>query len=137
MNLLNELISVDSKDKIDLFLRQPELKEQEFYYVREGLKSLKKNKKSYPETYCRQYLIINPDEETGYLIRNGLLSKIFRGDELTELSAMREESSYIDVSEPDDKESLDERPIIQKYVHMNRARLKIIPLQKDPFTSGN
>lgn len=128
MNLLNELISVDSKDKIDLFLRQPELKEQEFYFVREGLKSLKKNKSSYPETYCRQYVIINPDEETGYLIRNGLLSKIYRGDELTELNAMREENSYIDVSEPDDKESLDERLIIQKYVHMNRARLKIFPL---------
>ncbi len=129
IGLLNDLVCVDSKEHIDLFLKEPELKEPRFYYVREGLKSLKQNQKRYPETFNPRYLIINPEEETGYLIQNGLLKKIFYGEELSDTDRIREECDFTDTTEPDDKESLDERLIIEKYVHMNRNKLKIINLK--------
>lgn len=128
VELLDELLKVDSGNRIDLFLRQPELKEPKFYYVREGLKSLKQHQKFYPETFSRKYLIVNPSEETGYLIVNGLLKKIFRGEELQEPSQIREAADCTEVGAVEDKETLDERLIIEKYVHTHRHKLKIINL---------
>lgn len=59
LGLLNELVSVDSNERADFFLKEPEFREARYYFLCEGLKSLKKNQQRHPETLSLRYLVVN------------------------------------------------------------------------------
>lgn len=125
-SILSHFTRMDSKENIDVFLRSREMKKPEMNELRKALRREKKRMTVLPESYEEQYLIVDPEERTGYLIEQGLIKKVFHEDELEDIHSLFESSTVNTGAVIEDQDTLDERLTIQRYVSSNRNKLRIV-----------
>lgn len=126
MRILKDMTDMESEENIRVYLSSPDLWEDKYYYVRKGLKNTYEQLKEDPALFREKYFIFDTQDQTGYFIQYGVLRKILTGDELEDRNLLRELFLSEPVDIPDDKEALDERLTIRRFVRMNRERLKIV-----------
>lgn len=125
--ILSYYTRLDTKENIDVFLKSRETKKPELNELRKALRREKNRMKAIPESYDEKYIIIDPHDNIGYLIEDGLLERVFREDELQDLESLSK--SAHSRKENEDQDILDERLTIQRYVRSNKNKLKIISLR--------
>ncbi len=131
MDVLQEYTRMTRRETIDAFLKARDTRTPRLEYFRDALQRVKQQLREVPEMFTRRYLIVHPVQQVAYLICDGLLRKVFRGQELEGLHSIREFAMARDVHPPDTREALDERLTIQRYVRQNRHRLQMIPLDDE------
>lgn len=124
--ILSHFKHMDSKENIDMFLRSREMKKPEMDELRKALRREKKRMNAIPASYEEQFLIVDQEEQTGYLIEHGLIKKVFHEDELENIQSIFGSPEQRSEAIVENQDTLDERLTIRRYVSSNRNKLKII-----------
>jgi hypothetical protein len=126
--VLSHYCELNTKVSIDHFLKTKALKDPSLQGYRDLLTDMKKQVSHLPEMFQKRFLIVARDQDVGYLICEGMLRRVFRGEELSDMEAIREFAFAQKLSGEAGKEILDEQLTVRRYVSMNRHKLCMIGL---------
>ena len=126
---LTQYGELDSKASIDHFLKTRALKNPILRRYREFLVDTRDQISLLPEMFQKKFLIVEKDRDIGYLICDGRLRRVYRGDELGDMESIREYAMAQELSREAGRETLDEQLTVRRYVSMNRHRLNMIGLE--------
>ncbi len=128
VDAIAHFIHMEKKETIDAFLKSRSAKTPELDKFRSAIRRVKKQMKEIPGMFHEKYVVLHENENIGYFIQNGLLEKILRSDELENSEWKESLANSIQTKTTDDRDALDERLTIQRFVKANRNKIKIITL---------
>lgn len=125
---LSQYAELNTRASVDHFLKTRALKDPSLRRYRDFLADLKSQMTDLPDMFRKRFLIIQSDQDVGYLICEGRLRRVFQGSELENLDAIREFARAQTWSPEAGRETLDEELTVRRYVSMNRHKLQMIGL---------
>lgn len=128
--MIDDYLKLNTKEGIDNFLKSAMARRSELKDVKQALKRTKKMMQAVPEMYSPKFILVDEIDKVAYLINEGLLAGILTTADTENIDWQEWATMAPQERIEEDWILLDERETIQRFIRVNRDKLRLLPIDK-------